>query len=526
MPSVLVLSFSSDTLNEALSNKHASPAEVAAFGPVKYLYGYLTDLGASTIVVEDPYTDADFLDDYTAYYARCFSSYGRRCKRLHFFRRGFTEESLRDLLRTSLTKDEKDALQADYVGFVVARPLPETIIGRSVLKTYDQNGRRQFPVTREYKVNLFGIELAVQGLAFQQQDTVLAACATVSLWSAFHKAADLFGTAIPTPAVITRAATQAAHYGRPIPQHGLRVEEICSAIRYDGLEPEVVDLQQTQDVPLASLLYGYLRAGLPVVLVVGVPQRGWHAITLTGFSLGDSSQRRQEVPGNATIVPMVGMRIEKFYGHDDQIGPNARLVVEDSPIDGRAVTTKCPIKFESSWKDPDGKPFLYPVAVVMPVYNKIRLTFLDLQSWIAPLHAVFASVLPEGFRVEWDVHLIFSNEFKKRVKDDSNLVGTVRESLLLTHQPRFWWRAAFTCAGLEFCDLLFDATGIARSFPLSAIVWRVESFAAYIGKLLENPTTQAAMCQMLRSDRYIQFLRRSIDLRDRPGELLESHLTS
>jgi hypothetical protein len=526
MPSFLVVSFSVDKLNEVLSNKHASPVEVATFSPVKYLYGYLKDLGANTIVVEDPYTDGDFLDDYTAYYARCFSSYGRRCKRLHFFRRDFTDESLRDLLRRSLTQDEKESLQADYLGFVVARPLPQTIIGRSVLRTYDQDGRRQFPVTREYTANFFGIELYVQGLAFQEQDTVLAACATVSLWSAFHKAADLFGTAIPTPAVITRAATQAEHYGRPIPQHGLRVEEICSAIRHDGLEPEVVDLQRTPDVPLASLLYGYLRTGLPVVLVVVVPKRGWHAITLTGFSMRGPSQWRQEVPGNTEIVPMVGMCIEKFYGHDDQIGPNARLVIQNSPAGVSPVSTKCPIKFESSWKDPDGEPFLYPVAVVVPVYNKIRLTFLDLQSWIAPLHAVFAAILPKEFRLEWDVHLVFSNEFKKRVKEDSNLAEGVRESLLLTHQPRFWWRAAFTCADLEFCDLLFDATRIARSFPLSAILWRVENFAVQIAKLIEDPTAAAAMRRMLRSDRYIAFLKQSIDLRGRPGELLESHLAS
>src|SRR5271166_6978671 len=133
----------------------------------------------------------------------------------------------------------------DYLGFVVVRPLPQTVIGRSVLRTYDEdNGQRRHfpvnPVNQRYRVNLFGLRLHVDGLAYQEQDTVLAACATVSLWSAFHRTGALLGTAIPTPAVITQAATQAVHsvhYGRPILQHGLRVEEMCAAIRHNGLEP-------------------------------------------------------------------------------------------------------------------------------------------------------------------------------------------------------------------------------------------------------------------------------------------------
>jgi hypothetical protein len=148
---------------------------------------------------------------------------------LHFFRRDLTEEAFLELLRNP-------GLQSDYLGFV---------IGRCILRTYDDDGgaRRQFPVNRRYTVNLFGFNRHIDGLAYQEQDTVLAACATVALWSAFHETGELFGTAIPTPAVITRAATQAihsVHYGRPIPQHGLRVEEMCAAIRHNGLEPEAI----------------------------------------------------------------------------------------------------------------------------------------------------------------------------------------------------------------------------------------------------------------------------------------------
>ena len=340
-----VVPFSAENLHGALANSNATVDEIAEHGPANYLLEYLRYMRASAIVVEDPYTDADFLDDYAAYYARCYSAFGRRCKRLHFFRRDLTDESFRDLVRTA-NEDQISGLQHDYLGFIVARPLPQTIIGRCVLKTYDDDDglRRRFPVNRRYAVNLFGLSLYVDGLAYQEQDTVLAACATVALWSAFHRTGDLFGTAIPTPAAITQAATQAVHsvhYGRPIPQHGLRVEEMCAAIRHDGLEPEAINLQRTPNVPLASLLYGYMLMGLPAILIVEIPGRGWHAITLTGYSLLANVYRQQEVPGNPTIAPMVGLRIDKFYGHDDQIGPNAKLVIGDSPTP-RPVQTPVP----------------------------------------------------------------------------------------------------------------------------------------------------------------------------------------
>src|SRR5580658_8197536 len=95
-----VLPFSAENVRSALSNVNATADEIANHGPATYLHQYLAFMQAATIVVEDVYTDADFLDDYTAYYARCYSSFGRRCKRLHFFRRDLTEENFTELVRT------------------------------------------------------------------------------------------------------------------------------------------------------------------------------------------------------------------------------------------------------------------------------------------------------------------------------------------------------------------------------------------------------------------------------------------
>ncbi len=160
---------------------------------------------AQTLVVENDYTDGDYLDDFASYYVKCFRSYNRRCKRLHFFGQKFAEGEFRQLVQGELPPSEEEALKTSYLGFVVARPLPEAIIGRTLLATYPPDGsRRNYPCTRVYRANLFGVELSVMSLPFQEQDSVLAACATVALWSAFHKTAELFGTTTPTPVEILR----------------------------------------------------------------------------------------------------------------------------------------------------------------------------------------------------------------------------------------------------------------------------------------------------------------------------------
>lgn len=314
---------------------------------------------------------------------------------------------------------------------------------------------------------------------------------------------------------------------------------MCSAIRHNGLEPEAVNLQNTGNVPLASLLYGYLKMGLPVILIVQIPDSGWHGITLTGYSLLSGIHSMEEVPGNTSIAPMVGRRIDRFYGHDDQIGPNSKLVVEPSPIptiNGQPVArpgnTQCPIRLASAWKNKRGFPTsLYPVAVAVPVYSKIRLTFLEVQAWITPLQALFARLLPEPQKIEWDVHLTLSNVYKQEIRTDPDLTESARASLLMNHHPRFWWKATMRYDGVPFCHLLFDATGIARSFPLSMVVWPVDGFAKALRVILDQASPLLpSLRELLRSDRdntsdrYMTFLRTTLDQRATPAEALQQHL--
>lgn len=498
-----VMLFSSANLFRALHNEWCTPDEVAVQARAKYLLGYLTDIGAKTIVVENEYTDGDYLEDFASYYVRCHERYDRRCKRLHFFSAKITAEILRALCLNTAEPAVSASFVSSYLGFVVARPLPSAIVGRTLLKTYPPDaGRRQYTVLRRYPANLFGIQLEIESLPYQEQDSVLAACATVSLWCAFHKTAELFGTPAPRPAAITRAANRFGHRGRPVPSHGLRIEEMCHAVSDVGLEPELVECQG--HVPLVSLAYAHLRMGLPVILVLRIESRGLHAITLTGFSRLKTRVHKQEVVGGAACIPMVGLRINEFYGHDDQIGPFAKIVV------GRSASGP-PVVFTGSWVDEaTGKPLqLEPIAALIPVYNKIRVTFLDVQEWLTRLNAVLGIVVSDpAENMEWDVALVLSNAFKSETLV-SSLSAEMRQHLLFSPQPRFLWRAILRVMGTEAVELVFDATDMARSFPLREAIWRNAGFAGAAKALCSAPAMQPSLEEALTS-RFLTFLKSSL----------------
>lgn len=504
-PPYKIVPFSKSELVHALCNDEISQAEVESQERVEYLYQYLLAINAKSIVVENSYIDGDYLDDVATYYVKCFRRYRRKCHRLHFFATEVTDQQFLDIV-TAPSNAATTHLREEYCGFVVARPLPQAVIGRTALRTYPPDGgRRNYTVVRKYEVNLFGLDLSVRSLAFQEQDRVVAACATVSLWCCFQVTSELFGTPLPTPAKITQSANKIGNITRPIPSHGLNVLQICNAIREVGLEAEVIEV--TAALPLASLLYAHLRMGLPAILVVAI--EGYevaHAVTIAGYSIHKTRQNNTETGSQSPSTPMPGLRIDEFYAHDDQIGPFSKLIVKPSTtISSRTY----PICFTSSWKDKNsGKQLaMYPLFVVVPVYPKIRVTFIDINEWVTRLNDLIQILSPKpGTEIEWDVHLVTNSELKRDLRSSVADTGMRRE-ILLQHQPRFIWRATLVVDGVKALDLLADATDIAPSMPLYAALWYDQQLRAWIHASLAQPKLRTVLRDIL-TDRFVGFLDR------------------
>ena len=397
-----------------------------------------------------------------------------RCKRLHFFSSSFSEDQLRTWITVPASSADEH-LNGSYLGFVVVRPLPEAVIGRTVLATYQRADSRQY-ATRSYDVNLFGLKLSLDSLAYQQQDNVVAACATVALWTAFHKTSKLFDHPLLRPAEITAAANRVQGSGRAMPSRGLRADQIFAAIRRVGLEPVAETVKES--TALMSLLKGYLDFGLPVILFGLLPSQGFeaHAIAVSGYALGDQPPDFTErVIGG---VNSEGRFIERIYAHDDNIGPFARCFSVKNPHRGALAAPPAvrnmPYALEP--RDPSGlaQSLFIPYMAVVPVYGKVRITHSEAHIWVARVQKVVADAGINVDDLRWSLSLTTTQAYKALLRDKFPSNPKTAE-ILLASQPRFMWRAIARRGDDRVVECLIDATGVSRSCPLLAWMWHDET---------------------------------------------------
>jgi len=463
-------------LDESLS----TAANIKGSRRTRYFQQYFEELKAKTILVEKEYVDRDYLHDYAEYYDRCFRDYPRRTRRLHFFNIGFSLEDFEQALVSEAESGIALELQASYLGFIVVKPLPQTIIGRTCLQTYsDDSGRRNFPCLRGYPVNLYGLELEVQTLAFQEQDQVVAACATSALWTCLQGTGKLFQHPIPAPVEITRWAGDqipdnvVAGGARSFPNNGLTGRQMAHAIRRVDLEPHIIRTGDRYN--LHSALYAYLKGKIPSILSTQVMKRdgdnqtfrGAHAVAITGYSLQDDAEYSPH-----SSFRLRAAKIDKLYVHDDQVGPFCRMSWEQLPSPEQLGGEEQYYALKTSWSD---SLYYSPDFILLPLYHKIRIPFSLIHDEMMVLDAIMATLRqeddPDAEPPEWDIYLTTVNDYKSSIRHEYTLVGTdFKRGSLYARMPRFLWRATVRREGAIQMDFLFDATGVAQHSLLVNVV--------------------------------------------------------
>lgn len=487
-----VCQYSIETLCVLLADKSKnSLSAVKQRGHSQYFEEYFNKLQAKTILIENEYVDRDFLEDFSAYYVRCFNHYERFCSRLHFFTCEFSVQEFTHLLENSRSQRiSPDLLNEHYLGFIVVKPLPETVIGRTCLKTYPEENQRKFPVVRKYSAHPFGLDLEVTSLAFQEQDSVTSACATSALWSAFHGTGKQFQHPIPSPVEITRSAIK----GHPLqtrafPNRGLEMPMMAHAIRDVGLEPHYVGIRHPSI--LKDTVYAYLRGKIPTILGIELWNKtqsldspvGLHAVSVTGYSL-----LKCDPENNLRKFLTRARSMAKIYVHDDQVGPFARM-----NFDGLKLQLPCPnhaqcrmpVETLSTSFRPSageiGDMRAVPISLLTPLYHKIRIPYDIVLETVRSFDGFVKLIAAEGIDclaldagLEWDIYLTTNNDLKREILrlDSSAMAQPYRNEVLRESMPRFLWRATARQNESLLLDLLFDATDIEHGqFFVRAIEW-------------------------------------------------------
>ena len=297
---------------------------------LKYIEHYVKKLECQTVLVEAEYIDRDYIEDHSIFYSRNRQSLPNYCTRVHFFR-GLTEEELRNHLEELVGACAKDSIghsqrcaafsKEFYLGFMVVKPLHGCPVGRTVLRTFspecdDPKSVREFRGSLRYEAHLLGVGLTVFGLAFQQQDEGVSACATTAIWSSLQKLRSTEEVSAATPAQITMLASRfSLPFGRPMPAEGLNLDQMCQSIHALSISP---DLLRTPTYEVArGVIYAAALSDTTPILIISHPNLGRHALTVAGVK----RRREHEItPVRAFLDDRAGDLLG-LYLHDDRIGP-------------------------------------------------------------------------------------------------------------------------------------------------------------------------------------------------------------
>jgi hypothetical protein len=532
-----VLQFNRNNLGEALTRTNIDEENNYH---LDFFAKYLEGLQAKFIVIEDEYTDSDYLDDFAFFYVSCNHKYVSLCKRIHFFSSIKKIQQYQDLRNFILKMDDKDSikiLNKSYLGFIVIRPLPEVVIGRTILKPPIHN-RMEYPCTRKYSVNFYGFPLEIiNSLAFQQQDEAIAACATVALWSAFHKTSDLFLTQLPKASEITKNATNYYNDRRSFPSTGLSIQQMRNAIVSLGLESQIY--QQTLEY-LLPIIYAYLQMGIPIILDISLMKKnteesyfykGEHAITIVGYKCKESAG------GSSATINMKNNKISLLSAHDDQVGPFSVLEIlyQDSSNElfrNLQSSLDASRKGIKKIKNIGSKILSYdssqawiaiPNGIIVPLYDKIRVPYprifeycekfndiikklhINVMNYVEPTDSDFHKQDTDGKlnyvseQLEWNIHLITTNKLKTEIRgkfiaqptDIDNNIRNDFERVMLRSHPKYIWRVKLTLTiqnsfKEDILDIFADASDTPHAFPMYEMIWYSSLFRNLYKNVLDR----------------------------------------
>jgi hypothetical protein len=345
---------------------------------VEYLARYCTWLKIKTVVVEKHYIDRHYLDEFAFYYCRSLSPPPNFVQRFHVFTTPFDDAALkRRMAEVASGGANKALLEDSYRGFISIRPIPAVPVGRTVLAPLEDGQLRDMAIGVQ-TVHLANLVLKVEGLAFQQQDLAVGACATAALWTALSRVSRMEQMRAPTPADVSEAAGRhLLASGRVVPASaGLTVQQLSEAVRSCAFAPEYVRADRNEI--FIATLHAYLRSGIPAVLILRGKVDGQevgHAVTAVGFQ-----SRAAANPLLHSTVQLRSARMDKIYVHDDRLGPYARAYPTVAMPNG-AWKESLLLKIEvDRSQDPAAVEHWVTLAALVPVYPKLRLSVRSLLS--------------------------------------------------------------------------------------------------------------------------------------------------
>jgi hypothetical protein len=476
LPPFLICEFAKETLSNLVRERFGDDfPDIISKRQTEFIYNYLSDLGAETILLESEYVDRDYLEDYARYYVKCFNRYGERCARIHFFKNKFDHSNFIDYLNKNDKNAYKD-LNQNYLGFMVIKPLPKTFIGKSCLKIYPsfENSDIKKTISIEYSVNLFGIPLKIKSVAFQEQDKVLSACATTAIWSTLHAQDNSDYRKVNSCSEITLSAiNHVIESSNSFPNKGLTNKQILRALDIQGYRNHQIDIKDNSNMDtFFDIIKIHIDSNIPIILGADVYKYSdnqlikldGHAVSILGYK--DSIEEKA------------------IYIHDDRLGPFAKATLSHfekifpSLLDkGKPLSEWC-ISFQDKGNEPT--EIMIPDSVIIATHPKVRISSEYIENtcfFIAEELCDYCKLLIEGENLDlittpafsYKIQLTSLSDFRRRIGESTGVVN--KAEILTKNMARFLWSSVFyDSSNHEVFEVIFDATDIPQGNAVVAII--------------------------------------------------------
>lgn len=503
MFSFLVCEFGKLTISNLVKESFGSEfPEILSKQQVDYIYRYLKDLGAKSVVLEAEYIDRDYLDDFAKFYVKRFNGRGHKCARLHFFSMDLSHDAIEEILVCS-NQEKRAEFESAYLGFMVVKPLPKTFVGRTCLKVYDSL-RSGSLLLRDYKVCFFGLTLSVESVAFQEQDKVVSACAATAIWSALHSAFWFPPEYIPSCSRITTDAINfISDSNNNFPSAELTNKQILRALDISGQRYYQHLAEKMSWSEVKPYIESYIRSRIPLILGGEV------------YVLNDKGRVESERGIGLHALAIVGFRgdiqSDDIFVHDDRLGPFARARIGLSSnffLDSHELRSGWVLVLQEKNDDGkwmDSKEIMAPKTMAAVCPRKVRLPLAPCLNTCAEIVSLYRNAISQisqegerlsltqaqeiGGSIDFRIHLMTVSEFKESVLSDNadasagwklqtnELVeigvpcaqDSHRLGLLTKSMAKHQWCAEFFKDGEAAFLVLFDATEISQGDAVSAI---------------------------------------------------------
>lgn len=251
---------------------------------------------ARSVVIEPNYICKDHRNLHSNFYSKKFNERPATCARLHFF--------AKPNVRTVELQFDTSALQPDYIGFAVIRPVQKRCLGRTIIDPWKigcSPSKNAFCLRGDFPCRPFGPSLTASGYPYMSQDSEATVCAHTAMWGVCRHLSERYRVYKEIYPYDLVALTTDAH-GRRVPYRGLSYQDYSTILTHFGCHPQIIQVKDSADDPerkpneYRHLCY-YVESGFPVLASFA-----GHVVSIVGHTLDTTGTPKPDAEGliNAT----------------------------------------------------------------------------------------------------------------------------------------------------------------------------------------------------------------------------------